>query len=247
MSATTTHLRQFNHYNEFRTPAGIDGVLHYINSGHVAVPPGLTPQQTLSFTLRFAPNSGFVSRIVHGQQQLFYNQNTFDLEVVRPENKEARMLVIFNDPASGYGVGLQAFFKQCAMRYLNIKKPDTDSFLHGQMNYNVAVKSKRQINKPLLTSYCSERYGCDLIDMSDFNLVLNASRRYIFVVGDYFSGMLWARGITNRMNTPANPTLSTALNDIILNDTLTYQRLYTVTTSLRGVHLLRTVCSIILY
>ena len=89
------------------------------------------------------------------------------------------------------------------------------------MNYNVAVKSKRQINKPLLTSYCSERYGCDLIDMSDFNLVLNASRRYIFVVGDYFSGMLWARGITNRMNTPANPTLSTALNDIILNDTLT--------------------------
>ena len=106
MSATTTQLRQFNHYNEFRTSAGIDDVLHYINSGHVAVPPGLTPEQTLSFTFRFAPNSGFVSRIVHGQQQLFYNQNTFDMEVVRPENKEARMLVIFNDPASCYEVGL---------------------------------------------------------------------------------------------------------------------------------------------
>ena len=110
MSATTTHLRQFNYYKEFHTSAGIDGVLHYINSEHVAVPPGLTPEQTLSFTLRFAPSSGFVSRVVHGQQQLIYNQNTFDMKVVRPKNKEARMLVKFNGPASGNGGGSQSLF-----------------------------------------------------------------------------------------------------------------------------------------
>jgi hypothetical protein len=51
--------------------------------------------------------------------------------------------------------------------------------------------------------------------MEAFNIPgVNANRKHIMTVVDHFSGKVWARGITNRENNPARPTLSNAIQNI---------------------------------
>ena len=58
--------------------------------------------------------------------------------------------------------------------------------------------------------------------MTAYPPVRNANRRYIFTAVDYFSGKVFARGISNRENNNIHPNLSNAINDICVNEAHTF-------------------------
>jgi len=215
---TTTQLKTLNHYPEFLTSLAIDGVINFINNG--ILPANLNARQAARYQQKFAANAGFVTRAIHGNQELFYNPNAnYDLEVVRPANRLARIHLIYNDIQRGLGLGLNAMYHQIAMSYLNIPKAITDQFLKEQGDYQVTRIPHKVVNKPITASVPNERWAIDLIDMRAYNVVgVNQNRNYIFTCVDFFSGKVWARSISNRNNTAAIPTLSNALDDIIQHD-----------------------------
>ena len=111
---TTENLKRFNHYDF--SNQGIDDAINYINLN--VVPAGLNARQDASFQAKFGPNTGFISRVIHGQAQLFYNPNpNFDLEVVRPANIQARIQQIYDEPTLGQGLGLSSFYHPTLFKY----------------------------------------------------------------------------------------------------------------------------------
>lgn len=216
---SSRELKRLNHYPEFRTNAGINSIIHFIVNG--VFPAGLNARQTARYNQKFGAGSGFVVR--HHNQDLFYNPNVnIDLEVVRPNLRQARIQAIYNDIQRGLGNGLNTFYHQIAMSYLNITKALTDDFLRSQGDYKVGIVPHKLVNKPITSKVPNERWGCDLIDMRAYPPVGNQNRRYILSVIDYFSGRVFARSLTNNQNNQANPTLSNAMNDICVNEAHTF-------------------------
>ena len=211
---TSTQLKRLNHYPEFRNDNSIDGIIQFITNG--IIPAGLNVRQTERFNEKFGANSGFV---VRNGNRLFYNPNpNIDLEVIRPNDRMARIQAVYDDIQRGLGVGLGAFYQQIAMSYLNIPKTMTDRFLRRQGDYLVTKIPYKLVNRPITSRVPNERWGVDLINMEAYPPVGNANRQYILTAVDYFSGKVFARGILNRNNNADNPTLSNAINDICVND-----------------------------
>ena len=132
----TTELKKLNHYVEFRTNAGIDDVIHFLNTG--VVPGGMNARQTATYNRKFGPGTGFVVRVVAGNNELFYNPNAnYNLEVVRPGNHLARLQLIYNDNSRGLGTGLSTFYHQVCMSYLGILKREIDAFLKQHGDYQL--------------------------------------------------------------------------------------------------------------
>jgi len=137
------NLKQINAYPEFRTANGIDGVRTAVLAGNP--PPGTLNQQA-RFTAKYLNPSWVVTNIAlpvplqnHGVGRLRYRPAVgINLLVVYPDEKQACMALVYNDNRRGLGVGLQAFDSQVAMSYLNIKKTETDAFLRGQGDYQIA-------------------------------------------------------------------------------------------------------------
>jgi transposase InsO family protein len=130
--------------------------------------------------------------------------------VAYPDEKQASMTLVYNDIRRGLGVGLQAFYQQVAMSYLNIKKTETDAFLRGQGDYQLAEIPHKRVISPIVAKAPNERWGMDLIDMSHGPLA-NRTYRYILTVIDYFSGYVWARVLTNKTDV----SIRTRLNNTI--------------------------------
>jgi hypothetical protein len=213
---TTENLKRFNHYDF--SDNGINDAIQFINWG--VVPPGLNARQDAAFQAKYGPHTGFISRVVHGQPQLFYNPNpNFDLEVVRPANTQARIQAVYDNPREGLGLGLSSFYKAVCLRFLNVKKARTDTFLKKEGDYLVVRESHRLVNRPIVASVPNERWAVDLIDLRAFNIPgVNQSRQYIFTCVDFFSGKVWAVPISNRNNNALQPTLSSALNLRLAHD-----------------------------
>jgi len=109
---TTTQLKTFNHYIEFRTNQGINEVINFIQQG--VIPPGLNARQTNRFNQKFGPNSGFV--VI--QNRLHYNPNPqINLEVVRPQMRLNRIQSVYNDISRGIGKGLNSFYHEVCSTY----------------------------------------------------------------------------------------------------------------------------------
>jgi hypothetical protein len=216
---TSRELKRLNHYPEFRTNAGITNIIDFISEG--VFPQGLNTRQRTRYNAKFGAGSGFVVR--NNNQTLHYNPNAnIDLEVVKPNQRQQRIQAVYNDIRRGLGTGLSAFYHQIAMTYLNIPKEITDDFLRSQGDYIIAKVPRKLVNKPITSKVPNERWGVDLIDMTAYPPVGNANKRYILTAVDYFSGKVWARGITNRENNNARPTLSNAINDICVNEAETF-------------------------
>jgi hypothetical protein len=241
---TTRELKRLNHYPEFKTDAGIDAILDFKRTGNT--PQGLNSRQATRYRKKYGNESGFVVE----NNALFYrpvlpNRNPdleIHLEVVKPSQREVKIKEIYEDVRRGLGTGLDAFYHQVAMSYLNIPKPETDAFLRKQGNYLVSRIPKKAVNRPILTKTPNERWAVDLIDMRAYtpsgvqeeerekplqrgerrrrNRVmteqdLNHGMKYIFTCVDMFSGKVWARPIPNRMNDePPTDTLARALHSI---------------------------------
>jgi hypothetical protein len=186
----TTRLKSLNKYPEFRTNAGIDSVILYLNTA--AVPAALNARQIVRWLEKFDPaTSGFVVRNVNGTQELFYNtQNVLspiDLEVVRPQHRQARIQLVYDDIRRGMGVGLTAFYHHVCMSYLGIPQAMTNEFLRRQGNYQVTrVPFNKTVNRPIVPEFPNSIYGVDLIDMTNYPPVGNQNMRYILTVVDLF-------------------------------------------------------------
>ena len=212
---TTENLKRFNHYDF--SDIGINEAIVFLNTG--VVPVHMNPRQAAAFQTKYGPNSGFISRVVHGHAELFYNPNpNYDLEIVRPGNTQARIQLIYGNPRLA-GLGLSSFYKSICLHFLNIKKAQTDEFLKKQGDYQVTRETHRKPNIGITSSVCQERWYVDLIIMTPYDTpATNHGRMAIFMALDGFSGRVFARAILNRSNNPAMPTLSNAFDNIIQNE-----------------------------
>jgi transposase InsO family protein len=135
------------------------------------------------------------------------------------------MALVYNDNRRGLGVGLQAFYQQVAMSYVNIKKTETDAFLRGQGDYQLAKIPHKRVISPIVAKAPNERWGMDLIDMS-FGPNANRTHRYILTVIDYFSGYVWARVLTNKTDVSIRARLNNIINTAFpLGSSGTYPRI----------------------
>ena len=153
---TALNLKQLNAYIEFRTTVGIDTARQAVLIN--APPAGLTPVQAAKFTARFLNGDSVVVPIlpaegglpIHGANRLRYRPQVpasaqpIDLLVSYDDERTIFMNRVWSDRKRGYGVGLQAFYHQVAMSYLNIQKIHTDEFLTGKGDYQLQKLHNRK-------------------------------------------------------------------------------------------------------
>ena len=226
----TQAVKQINAYR--MTNADINDAIAFINSGYVLFPPAMNARQRARMNQKFGAGTGFVV----GGGQLRYNPNpNINLPLARPAQIQNILQNIYALDNEGLGKGLETFYKSVSSQYLNIQKTLTDAFLQRQGDYIVGkVPKKQTVNAPIVTSVPNERWGIDLIDMSQYLSVPNLNRRYIMTVVDYFTGKCWARSLANRNNNAAQPTLANAINDICVNEAHTFPRIIQVDNEFSG-------------
>lgn len=214
------NLKRLNAFPELKTNAGIDTVRQAVLVN--AAPPGMTPIQTAKFAARYLNNWVVVPLLpaegglpIHGANRLRYRPQVpasaqpIDLLVAYDDERDIFMNKVWNDRQRGYGVGLQAFYHQVAMSYLNIQKVHTDEFLTSKGDYQLQKTPQPKVISPIVTQRPNQRWGMDLIDMG-IGPMAQRTRRYILTVVDYFSGYIWARFITDNNA----DTIRDALNNI---------------------------------
>lgn len=209
-----TNLKELQSYREFQTIAGINQVRTAVVNN--VAPAGLTQIQTNRFNQKFLNNEWQVvntpldRRAIpgHGVNRLIYRPNNrISLIVAYPDEREIYMNRIFRDRKRGMGVGLQAFYYQVALSYLNIQKKYTDVFLRSKGNYEIQKQPFKKVVRPIISKTPNERWNMDLIDMS-----VGVIHRYILSVVDNFSGFLWTRRLLNRTAQTIVNTLQEIIN-----------------------------------
>ena len=206
----TQRLKTLNHYEEFSTDAQIAQIRHYVQTGNV--PAGLNLRQRNRYAQKF---NGFV--VQHGVLKYHPNPN-INLTVCLNANRNVVIQNIYNNIQRGLGQGLASFYRQVCETHLNIKKSETDAFLRRQADYQITRIPKRpRVNKPIQAEVPNERWGVDMIDMNAYASPANHMRRWILTVVDYFSGKIFARGMTNKRL----PTVWTNFQNIMnMNNTV---------------------------
>lgn len=204
----TNRLHILNQYLEFKQPYGIGKIIQYIKSDHdeKLIPAEYnTEAKRKRYEQKFGLNSGFDVKRMGRETVLVYrpnNDNSVELEVVEPAQREEKMKLIYDDIDRGLGLGITQFYNQVAMNYLNISKQLTSQFLKRQANYQITRPIKKlAIDDTVITKAPNDRWAIDIIVMGkDYNKVLNNSKEYILTCVDYFSGKCWARGLSSRDN-----------------------------------------------
>lgn len=184
------NLKELNSYEEFKTQAGIDTVRNAVINN--VAPPGVNQAK-------------FNQRFLNGDWVVVANRLRYqagNLLVAYPQERQGFMAQIWGDPTRGYGVGLQAFYHQTAMSFLNVQKRVTDEFLRGKGDYQIQKVPQRKVIRPIVAKAANERWGMDLIDMS-YGPAANRTTQYILTVVDYFSGYVWARYMPSKAQTLA--------------------------------------------
>ena len=192
---TSVLLHTLNHYPEFQSNAGINGIIAYVNSLPLAPGARVFPAHINTNAQRARYHQKFGNNfVVVGAIQLFYRPSPrINLEVVRPQNHFAVLNAIWNNPRQGLGVGVNAFYYQVCSRYLAITRVETTQFLQSKGDYQIGRNFRKMDNKKILAKCSQERWGIDCIDMTAYP---NANYRYILTVVDYFSKYVFARAMT---------------------------------------------------
>ena len=221
---TSTRLRTINNYKFWKSDAGIDSVILYIQ--HHIFPPNLTTQKMRdSFASKFEFDwicehalalhpGGHVPLIM----KLFYaphleNDNTnpysMKLEVVRPGDRQQKMREIYDDWSKSLGVGKNQFYFQVSSKFLGITRNMTYGFLKSQGDYQVTLTTKKMINKPTAAKCSNEKWVIDDIELRNYG---EQHFKFALVVVDAFSKKMFARGLT-RLDAAQNLA---AIQDIFL-------------------------------
>jgi len=201
-------IRQINNYPELRTVIRFNRIIQYLNTGVIHP----TIQNQNRYIEKYGPNSGF---IMNNNDFFFHPNNNINLEVVRPDQKDIKLQLIFDDEERGLGVGLTQFFRQVCQTYLNINKTDSDNFLKKQGDYQLGRTPIKKVNKPIRSQGINQIWSIDLVDMTAYNMpAVNHNYKYIFSCIDLFTGKYFARPIFNRNNNINQTSLTDALDNI---------------------------------
>ena len=160
----TQEIKRINAYK--MTNNDINDAIAFINSAYVLFPAGMNARQRARFNQKFGAGTGFI--VANGE--LTYNPNpNINVPVARPAQIPNILQNIYALDNEGLGKGLETFYKSVSSQYLNIQKVLTDDFLRSQGDYIVAkVPQKQTINAPIVTSVPNERWGIDLIDVTQY-------------------------------------------------------------------------------
>lgn len=178
----TNLILKLNNYGY--TNESIDEVIEYLKTNKF--PPDVNNKYR--YSTKWRP---FVVR----DNKLFYRP--LNLEVVRNEDKEAKMKEMYDDPKTGLGVGIRQFYYRVCSKYLNIFRRECSEFIKKQKVYQLTRNTTHIVNKPILSSAPNERWAIDLVDMNRYS-GFNNQYRYILTCIDYFSGYSWARPLRNK-------------------------------------------------
>ena len=200
---TYVKLRALNSIPEFKTREGIDEVKSiFINQ---EFPDDYSNKEIHKFTNKFRDFDVDNNQLIYKPAKL---------RVVYPDEREGAMKKVFEDKKRGLGLGLNAFYHQVCMSYLNIQKKHTDAFLENQGEYRVQKIQKKRINAPVKATAPNRRWGVDLIDMNAYPLPQNDQHNWIMTVVDFFSGYVFVRPMTNK----EAPTIRDWLDHICQTD-----------------------------
>jgi len=126
---TSLELRKINNYPEWNTEAGINSVINFIQNQEL--PEELNARQQRRFEEKFG-NGNWVVENIENERFLFYNPPILDennqivnenrrikLQVVRPNEHNAKLTEVYNQ--GGSSVGINLFYAKVAAKYLGIK------------------------------------------------------------------------------------------------------------------------------
>ena len=135
-----------------------------------------------------------------------------DNMILYPDEKEEALKELFDDLATGAGIGLKAFYAQVSQYYLGFTRIETSRFLKKQGSYNISRPYKKTINRPVIAKKSNERWSIDLIEMARYHFKPNTNQttnsefirnmnkeneggKYtrILTCVDFFSKKVWAR------------------------------------------------------
>ena len=177
--ATSKILKSLQEYPEFETAVGIQGVIAYVHSVRLGLPPvyppGLNARQRNRFDEKFGEN------FVDVGNRLYYRPNVpghpggfrLNLEVAFPAQRQAILNEIYNNDESGLGIGLNLFYYQVCSKFLGIKRAETSAFLKKQGDYQISRNNLKVINKPVLAKASNERWEIDSIYLLKYGADLN--------------------------------------------------------------------------
>ena len=176
---TSLELRKINNYPEWDAVEGINNVINFIQNQEI--PAELNARQQRRFQEKFG-NENWIVEI--RENELFYNPPILDennqitnenrrikLQVVRPNEHNAKLREVYN--SSGSGVGINLFYAKVAMKYLGIKRTETTDFLKKQGNYQLTHNYQKGVNSPILARHPNERWGADLLFLDKYGFELN--------------------------------------------------------------------------
>ena len=131
----TQELKTLNHISEFRTDAGINQIINYINTGNF--PPGLNQRQQNRYAQKF---NNFI--VQHGMLKYYPNPN-INLIVCLNANKAMVIQNIYDNIRRGLGTGLASFYHQVCATHLNIKKViQTPFYVHKVTTCSCAFRKR---------------------------------------------------------------------------------------------------------
>ena len=119
-----------------------------------------------------------------------------NLTVVPDDERDVVLKKMYEDITIGTAQGISLLYKRIRGAYLNIRRKDVSTFLKAQIPYQLTQPQDHKINKPIMSSSPSERWGIDCINMQAYasaNGGLDRGYKYILTCVDYFSRKTWLR------------------------------------------------------
>jgi hypothetical protein len=121
-----------------------------------------------------------------------------DLEVIEPDQKEARLNEILNDDTNSIGKGIYKLYKYIQSKYIGITRNDVQKQLSSQKEYQMTQPlDAHRTNKPVISKFPNQLWGIDLIDLQPY-MSSNYQNRYIMNVVDIFSRKIWLAKLKNK-------------------------------------------------
>ena len=142
------------------------------------------------------------------------NDYRIDNMILYPDEKEEALKELFDDLATGAGIGIKAFYAQVSQYYLGFTRLETSLFLKKQGSYNISRPFTKTVNRPVIAKKANERWSIDLIEMARYHFKPNINQNFnsefirnmnkeneggkytrILTCVDFFSKKVWTRAL----------------------------------------------------
>lgn len=121
---------------------------------------------------------------------------------VIPSSKIDRILSqLYDDPATGGNLGRDKFYDKVVQRYIGISRADVEKFVQNDEVHQIhrPIANRFKVVRPLhIPEGPGIRWQMDLIDLGAEKQHDNLGYRYVLLVIDIFSKMLWTRKLKSK-------------------------------------------------